>query len=532
MSDHDPTHADLLTDEEYLLDPPATVWEDLLNADHAAWLGVQDMDVLRAADELTRPYGSDLTREAWLGLYSPASQLFSEAPEGTAVAHSIFRRAERMDEWKALRASIGADEIAAAFGAAHFARELIERLPPEVKERMQESQRARDVLSELKARQEGLEAAGVGHAAAPHPGASPAGGRMSSGADEIGRQQQELAGEVQRARRRLRTSEEKTMASLEAASARTEQALAQSVTAASQDLSDLNNAAREFGFGWSLGSSAGSTRQEIEGLHELAERMRRSKQLRQMLDALGWAKRMVSAELRKSRRGREKFTHYRTQEIDLETIAPEELPGLVEPDRDSPLALDFLRRAADGELLHRQFEGDDRTGRGPFVILVDKSGSMRGQANATACAVELALMKLALEERRRFVSIPFSDAGQFEVFDPGPRPDPRSLIDHLEQFYGGGTEPYAPLEAAIGLIRQDPSLREGDILIITDGAFGAPPEGFVENLIEARDDPGLKLAAVVIGGHPGQAGFADKVILVADLFEDRERLAEAIAALV
>jgi hypothetical protein len=69
--------------------------------------------------------------------------------------------------------------------------------------------------------------------------------------------------------------------------------------------------------------------------------------------------------------------------------------------------------------------------------------------------------------------------------------------------------------------------REGDILIITDGAFGAPPPEFVESLAEARDDPGLKLVAVVIRGHPGQAGFADKVVLVSDLYKDREVLAEA-----
>jgi uncharacterized protein with von Willebrand factor type A (vWA) domain len=129
------------------------------------------------------------------------------------------------------------------------------------------------------------------------------------------------------------------------------------------------------------------------------------------------------------------------------------------------------------------------------------------------------------------VCIPFSDAGQFEVFDPGSRPDPRTLIDHLEQFYGGGTEPYGPLEAAIRLVREDPSLKEGDILIITDGAFGSPPADFVKSLAKARDDPGLKLVAVVIGGHPGQAGFADKVTLLSDLFGDRERLGEAIGPL-
>ena len=532
MSGRESIHSDLLTSEEYLLDPPDTVWEDLLKADHAAWLGVQDMEVVRAAEERTRPYGTDLTREAWLGLYSPASRLCSQTPEGMAVSHSIFQRAERMDEWKSLRTSIGADEIAAAFGAAHFAKELIQKLPPEVKERMQEAQRARDALSDVLARQEALlAAAGMSGTPAPHPSTGATAPGMPPTPDELRRQNQDLERAAKRAQRRLQASQQQVREALEEASARTEQALAQSITAAAEGLSDLKNAAAEFGFGWGLGSSAGATRQEIEGLHELAERLRTSKQLRQTLDALGWAKRMVSAQRRKSRYGREKFTHYRTQEIDLETIAPEELVGLMEADRDSPIALDFLRRAADGELLHRRYEGDDHAGKGPFVILVDKSGSMRGQPNATACAVELALMKLALEERRRFVCLPFSGPGQFEVFDPGPRPDPRSLIDHLEQFYGGGTEPYAPLQAAIGLVQEDTSLREGDILIITDGTFGAPPAEFLERLAKGRDDPGLKVVAVVIKGHPGQAGFADKVILISDLFEDRERLAVAVGAL-
>jgi len=532
MPEPDLTRNDLLTSEEYLLDPPSTVWEDLLKADHAAWLEVKDMEVLRATEERTRAFGSDLAREAWLGLYSPASPISGQAPEGMAVAHSIFQRAERMDEWKALRTSIGADEIAAAFGAAHFAKELIEKLPSEVREKMRQAQQAQDDLSGVRAGLQTLLAAGrMGGAAAAHPTGGAMGQGMFPTPDELGRRIQDLQGAEERAQSQLRASEQEAMQALQEATARTEQALAQSMAVAAAGLSDLKNAALEFGFGWGLGASAGATRQEIEGLHELAERLKSSRYLKHILDALGWAKRMVSAERRKSRYGREKFTHYRTQEIDLETIAPEELVGLMEPDRDSPIALDFLRRAADGELLHRQFEGDDQTGKGPFVILIDKSGSMHGQPTATACAVELALMKLALDERRRFVCLPFSGAGQFEVFDPGPRPDPRSLIDHLEQFYGGGTEPYAPLEAAIGLIRQDPSLREADLLIITDGAFGAPPEGFLDRLAEARDDPGLKLVAVVIKGHPGHPDFADKVVLVSDLFEDRERLAEAIGAL-
>ncbi len=246
---------------------------------------------------------------------------------------------------------------------------------------------------------------------------------------------------------------------------------------------------------------------------------------------MGWAKRMVSAERRKSRYGRESFTHYQVQELDLESIAPEELVGWMETDQDSPLWLDFLRRALDGELLHRRYEGEDEVGRGPFVMLIDKSGSMHGRPNATACAVELALMKLAREQNRRFISIPFSDVGEFQVFDPGPRPDPGELLRHLELFYGNGTEPYGPLTKAIELIRTDPAFLEGDVLIITDGAFDNPDESFLELLAEARDEPGLKVVAVLVRGASSQAEFADKVVPIHDLVQERDQLAEAVAPL-
>ena len=524
---------DVVGEEEYLLDPPDTVWQDILKADHATWLDIKDMAVIRAAEERTRSFGSDLTREAWLGLYSPANPLKGQAPEGMAVAHSIYQRAEGMDEWKALRTSIGPDEVAAAFGAAHFAKELIARLPLEVTEKMQAAQEAQDNLADLRAQMQALQAAAdrLGSASSGAPHAPAKGGGNAASKEELARRLQDLQGAEQQARTQAKAAESEVLQALDEASARTEQALAQSVAGAAASLADLSNAAQEFGLRWGLAPSAGATRQEIEALHELAERLKASRHLKQILDALGWAKRVVSAERRKSHRGRETFTHYRTQEIDLETIAPEELVGLMEPDPASPLALDFLRRAADGELLHRQYEGDDQAGKGPFVVLIDKSGSMHGLPNATACALELALMKLAMEERRRFVSIPFSGQGQFQVYDPGARPDPRSLIEHLELFYGGGTEPYAPLQAAIELIKNDPSLKEGDLLLITDGTFAAPPDGFLERLAEARDEPGLKLVAVVIKAESGQAGFADKVVRVSDLFEDRERLAEAVGAL-
>jgi uncharacterized protein with von Willebrand factor type A (vWA) domain len=156
---------------------------------------------------------------------------------------------------------------------------------------------------------------------------------------------------------------------------------------------------------------------------------------------------------------------------------------------------------------------------------------MGGWRRATACALQLALMADARKEGRRFVSIPFSDIGEFDVYDPGPRPDPAALIQDLERTYGHGTEPYEPLKAAIRLIKDDPSLKAGDILCLTDGTFGAPAQDFLQLLEEARCEPGLKVVAVVINGRPGQADFADKVVMVNDIVRERDRLAQAIAPL-
>jgi hypothetical protein len=131
-----------------------------------------------------RAFGRD--RRVCSRLYSPASQLSGQVPEGMAAPHSIFQRAERMGEWKALRSSIGCDEIAAAFGAAHFARELIAKLPPEVRQKMQEAQRARDALSDLQARREALARSARAMAAPTLQPKPPS--QESSGPDELGRQ--------------------------------------------------------------------------------------------------------------------------------------------------------------------------------------------------------------------------------------------------------------------------------------------------------------------------------------------------------
>ncbi|MBM3120752.1 MAG: hypothetical protein FJZ97_01040 [Chloroflexi bacterium] len=507
-----------LDNELYLFDPPESVWDRLLFLDHATWFDHKDMAVLVKAAEHTQAISREIPREAWLGLYASDTPLKETPPEGEAVIHSLFRRAEELPEWNQLRLMVGMDPVAAAFGAGHFATELIDRLPPEVKVAMESAQQAQDKLRQL---QNQLEAA---------RSIASSSGRPISGED-LQHLLGDLPGQIEQAKAQAASSLQTALEALNGAPARTNQSLAQALTSSAEDLSALHKAAAEFGMGWGRGASGGPAREQLDGLQALAEYLRKSPSVKLILETLGWAKALVTRERRKNTRGHETFTHFKVQDLNLETLAPDELVSMIAFDRSSPIYLDFLCRALDGDLLHAQFEGQDFAGRGPIVFLRDESGSMRGARRATACALQLALMVDARREGRRFISIPFSDVGQFRVYDPGDKPEPQSLMEHLDTTYGGGTEPYGPLTAAIRLILEDPSLRQGDILIITDGDFGKPPEAFLRDLELARQQPGLKVVAVVINGHPAQAEFADKVVMISDIVRERERLAEAIAPL-
>lgn len=511
-----PSVDDDLDSELYLFDPPETVWDRVLFLDHAAWFDHKDMEVLVKAAERTQAISREIPREAWLGLYASGNPLKEVPPLDEAVLHSLFHRAEELPEWKRLRLMVGMDPVAAAFGAGHFVNELIDRLPPEVKKAMEAAQKAQDRIRDLQDRLD----------AAQSLGSDPTSG-MSS--DELEAMMQQLTRQIEEAKAQAASSQQAALDALNAAPARTNQSLAQALNSSGDDLSALLKAAGAFGVGWGIGGSGGPTREQVTGLSELAEYLRRSPSVKLILDSLGWAKALVTRERRKSTRGRETFTHFKVQDLNPETLSPDELVSMIAFDRSSPIYLDFVCRALDGDLLHAQFEGEDHAGQGPIVFLRDESGSMRGAGRVTACALQLALMLDARREGRRFVSIPFSDVGQFQVYDPGDRANPQDLMEHLDVTYRGGTEPYGPLTVAIRLIREDPSLREGDILIITDGDFGEPTEEFLRDLEQARQQPGLKLVAVVINGHPAKADFADKFVLIGDIVRERERLAEAIA---
>jgi uncharacterized protein with von Willebrand factor type A (vWA) domain len=181
-------------------------------------------------------------------------------------------------------------------------------------------------------------------------------------------------------------------------------------------------------------------------------------------------------------------------------------------------------------LSHRHFDGESQAGKGPMFLVRDESGSMMGDRHSLAVAVEWALIEAARKEKREFYSVPFSGRGDYHLWQAPQKgqPDPKGLLDHLSHFYGGGTDPYPPIESALGKIeKQD---LKADILLITDEYFDSPSPKFMKKVNDIKSRIGIKIVVVQIGRDNGNSlPFADKTVNITKFLSDKEKLREAVA---
>ena len=202
---------------------------------------------------------------------------------------------------------------------------------------------------------------------------------------------------------------------------------------------------------------------------------------------------------------------------DLARVLPSELVKLTDP----ALALDFARGFVEGTLTQYRLHGRERQGHGPVVILVDSSGSMEGERELWSKAVSLALLQLAVADKRRCRIVQFDDGvRRVDDFAPG-KVDGRAVMEAMAPFFGGGTNFEQPLTKAIEAINDDVGLRQADVILITDGEAEVP-NAFRASWAEARKKNEVTVFAVAIGGDvPAVLNqVADHVVTVKSLTDD------------
>jgi uncharacterized protein with von Willebrand factor type A (vWA) domain len=222
----------------------------------------------------------------------------------------------------------------------------------------------------------------------------------------------------------------------------------------------------------------------------LAARLRSDARLKQIALLAGRFKRIAASKRRqKFRHGADEITDIE-QGADLGRLLPSELLKLTQP----RLRLAFMRSFVERAALQYLLVGNAPLGKGPLVVLMDKSGSMDGPRDVWATALVLALLEQAQRERRMFALICFDAHVKFETIVKPGEPLPEAAL-----FTGcaGGTEIRVALQRGLEIIRTNPgAMKKADVVLVTDGGSDTAS---AEALRNAAKEIGVTILGLGIG---------------------------------
>jgi uncharacterized protein with von Willebrand factor type A (vWA) domain len=155
--------------------------------------------------------------------------------------------------------------------------------------------------------------------------------------------------------------------------------------------------------------------------------------------------------------------------------------------------------------------------RGPIILCLDTSGSMRGAPENVAKAVALGAFRTAHRERRGCKLIAFGGPDEIIERDLSlDRDGLAALLALMGQAFDGGTDVQTPIERALAAV-QDARWSSADLLIVSDGEFGCMP-ATLARLDQARAELGLRVQGVLVGDREtlGLMEVADDIFWVRD----------------
>ena len=136
--------------------------------------------------------------------------------------------------------------------------------------------------------------------------------------------------------------------------------------------------------------------------------------------------------------------------------------------------------------------------RGPIIVCLDTSASMRGAPETIAKAVTLEAMRTAHRERRGCLLVAFG--GPDEIVESElvhTRAGLQALLALMGQGFDGGTDIQTPIERAIERVHES-RWSSADLLIVSDGEFGCVPATLAQ-LDDARERFGLRVQGLLVG---------------------------------
>lgn len=243
------------------------------------------------------------------------------------------------------------------------------------------------------------------------------------------------------------------------------QAMRQSIETTNKELDDIDNAM--CCAGWGTDHSNTQTRVGAEMKAQVAKALRDSHKLSAILEMAGRMQNIwKDVKATKPSRGSSELTDIETGN-DLARLLPSESVALNHPG----MKLALWRKLSERSALQYKLEAKKAENKGPVIVCIDDSGSMRGDREVWAKGLALGLMLMARDQNRAFAYCSFSRSLNTTATESeAKRLSPVELLQTLEQFHGGGTAFEPPMDWSLGLIKSTGSLKKADIILISDGA--------------------------------------------------------------
>lgn len=362
--------------------------------------------------------------------------------------HAILEALLKTKKYKELRFITRLQEIPAAIGTETFSRE-IEHLLEQSKEQQAAANALKDAMQKAEEATEAKEGEGKGTG---QPGAN---GKKGKAENKVS---------LEEAKKKLEEARKKFTESTN------NPEFKQRIGGILSKIKTEVQQASDFIEAWGLGASSQYTNSPYAEKMRLLDLIRNSSKLRQIAEMAGKMK-MLCANVRMEHipKGMEEI-HDVVLGGNLDRIIPSEKMRLLDPIRK----LTFMSDLTDGNLLQYDIKGKKKRGKGPIVMCIDESGSMSGLPEVWSKAVAMALLDIAVQQKRACAIIHFdSDPNpknlKVHVFPKDEPLDLERLIAMAEHFSGGGTNFEPPLARAKDYVDNSEEFSKADIIFVTDG---------------------------------------------------------------
>lgn len=160
-------------------------------------------------------------------------------------------------------------------------------------------------------------------------------------------------------------------------------------------------------------------------------------------------------------------------------------------------------RVEEQEVLEARAGKQANKNKGPMIVCLDTSGSMKGTPENIAKALVLECLSVATKEKRACYVYLFGSKGEIEEVELTLNAAGlERMVTFLSMSFGGGTDAEGPLTRALDRTDQE-AWQNADILLVSDGEFSVT-SGLSRKINNRREQRAIAVHGVLIG-HPDSA---------------------------